>query len=123
MHPVATDAVQTVVTVGNMVYPEHPARQVAVRREGETNMASIDGPYTIKWRWINTTTHEVLLLNGDEEPIAVFFDEADAHYICGLLDGIWMLRTEQLHHAKISVEALETVLRLTTLRSDKGQGN
>ena len=123
MHPVATDAVQTVVTVGNMVYPEHPARQVAVRREGGTNVASIDGPYTIKWRWINTTTHEVLLLNGDEEPIAVFFDEADAHYICGLLDGIWMLRTEQLHHAKISVEALETVLRLTTLRSDKGQGN
>ena len=122
MRHVVTDAVQTVVTVGNMVYPGCPARQVAVRREGGTNVASIDGPYTIKWRWINTTTHEVLLLNGDEEPLAVFFDEADAEYVRGLLDGIWMLRTGQLHHAKINVEALENALRITQ-RNNERQGN
>ena len=84
-------------------------------------MAGVNGPYTIDTTY--DQGHRLMLSNGDGEPLAVFFDEADAEYIRGLLDGIWMLRTEQLHHAKISVKALETVLRLTTLRSDKGQGN
>ena len=84
-------------------------------------MAGVNGPYTIETPGL--LDRRLMLSNGDGEPLAVFFDEADAEYIRGLLEGIWMLRTKQLHHAKISVEALETVLRLTIFGSDKGQGN
>ena len=83
-------------------------------------MAGVNGPYTIDTTY--DQGHRLMLSNGDGEPLAVFFDEADAEYVRGLLDGIWMLRTGQLHHAKINVEALENALRITQ-RNNERQGN